>query len=73
MENFQIKLSRRTKEEKKLLKQVRKMKAGDELKLHDYDMICYDKEFYLLIGVGGIFEKHYNEIKEWILYGGELD
>ncbi|MBP5422998.1 MAG: hypothetical protein J6Y78_11210 [Paludibacteraceae bacterium] len=74
MENLQIQVSRKNKEQRKLLKQVRKMKEGDEVKLHDYDVICFDKEFYLLINAReGIFEKHYNEIKEWIIYGGELD
>ena len=61
------------KEDKKLLKKVKKMSIGDEMKLHDYDIICYDKEFYLLINAHtGIFEKHYNEIKEWIINGGDL-
>ena len=50
------------------------MREGDEIQLHGYDIICYDKEFYLLISASdGIIEKHFNEIKEWILYGGELD
>ena len=61
------------KEERKLTKKVKKMKCGDEMKLHGYDMICYDKEFYLLINPTGIYEKHYNEIKEWIIDGGDLD
>ena len=67
-------VKRRSKEEKKLLRKVKKMKEGDEIHLHDYDIICYDNEFYLLINpCTGIFEKHYNEIKEWIIDGGELD
>lgn len=62
------------KEEKKQLKQIRKMKAGDEIELHGYMMICYDKEFYVLINPSeGIREKHFNEIKEWIIDGGLLD
>ena len=61
------------KEDKKLLRKVRKMKCGDEMKLHGYDMICYDSQFYILINPNGIYEKHYNEIKEWIINGGELD
>ena len=65
---------RKSKNDKKLLKKVRKMKAGDEITLHGYDMICYDNEFYLLISASeGIREKHFNEIKEWIINGGELD
>ena len=48
------------------------MKKGDEIKLHNYDIICYDTEFYLLINPNGIFERHFNEIKEWIINGGEL-
>ena len=69
-----VKLSRKNKEQKKLLKKVKKMKEGDEIQLHNYDVICYDKEFYLLISASdGIIEKHFDEIKEWILYGGELD
>lgn len=61
------------KEGRKLLRKVKKMKCGDEMKLHGYDMICYDTQFYLLINPTGIYEKHYNEIKEWIIDGGELD
>lgn len=65
---------KRSKDEKRLLKKVRKMKAGDEITLHGYDIICFDKEFYLLISATeGIREKHYNEIKEWVIQGGELD
>ena len=48
------------------------MKKGDEIKLHNYDIICYDTVFYLLINPNGIFERHFNEIKEWIINGGEL-
>ena len=67
-------VKKRTKDEKKLLKHVKKMKAGEELELHNYDIICYDKEFYLLINPQtGIHEKHYKEIEEWIIHGGELD
>lgn len=74
MEIISVKLTRKNKEQKKLLRMVRKMKAGDEITLHGHDIICYDKEFYLLISaVDGIREKHYNEIKEWIINGGELD
>ena len=73
-EIYQIKLTKRNKEQKKLLKKVKKMKEGDEIRLHNYDIICYDKEFYLLINPSiGILEKHFNEIEEWILNGGELD
>ena len=61
------------KEDKKLLKKVKKMKCGDEVRLHGSDVICYDKEFYLIINSDGIFEKHYNEIKDWVIQGGELD
>ena len=49
------------------------MKKGDEMKLHGYDIICFDKEFYLIISADGILEKHYNEIKGWINDGGKLD
>ena len=50
------------------------MKVGDEMKLHDYDIICCDKKFYLLINpITGIFEKHYNEIEDWIIQGGDLE
>ena len=74
LEIVSVKLTRMNKEQKKLLKKVRKMKAGDEMTLHDYDIICYDKESYLLINAtDGIIEKHYNQIKEWIINGGELD
>lgn len=62
------------KEDKKLLKKVKKMGVGDEIRLHDYDIICYDKEFYLLINAcTGIFEKHFNEIKDWLIDGGDLE
>ena len=74
LEIISVKLARKNKEQKKLLKRVKKMKAGDEIELHGYDVICYDKEFYLLINPSeGIREKHYNEIKEWVIQGGELD
>lgn len=62
------------KESKKLLKNVRKMNVDDEMRLHGYDVICVEKQFYLLIHpVYGIFEKHYNEIKDWIVSGGEVE
>ena len=71
LEISQIKVD---KKNKKLLRKVKKMKAGEEMELHNYDIICYDKEFYLLINPQtGIHEKHYNEIKGWIINGGELD
>lgn len=73
-EIIQIKLTRKNKEQRKLLKKVRKMKAGEEITLHDYDILCCDDKFYLLISASdGIIEKHYNDIKEWIINGGELD
>lgn len=50
------------------------MSIGDEIKLHDYDIICCDKKFYLLINSQtGIFEKNYDEIKKWIIQGGDLE
>lgn len=61
------------REDRKLLRKVKKMRYGDEMKLHGYDIICYDSQFYLLINPMGIHEKHYNEIKDWIINGGELD
>ena len=61
------------KEDRKLLKKVKKMKCGDEMRLHGSDVICYDKEFYLIINIDGIFEKHYNEIKDWVIGNGGLD
>jgi len=62
------------KDEKKLLRKVRRMREGDEMELHGYDLICYDKGFYLIINPQtGIHEKHYDEIKEWIIDGGILD
>ena len=70
MEHCSIKVNR---QERKLIKKVKKMKCGDEMKLHGSDVICYDKEFYLIINPYGIFEKHFNEIMEWIIDGGELD
>lgn len=74
LEIVSVKLTRKNKEQRKLLKKVRKMKAGDEISLHNYDVLCCDEEFYLLINASdGIREKHYNEIKEWIINGGELD
>ena len=66
-------MAHKNKEQRKLLKQVKKMKKGDEMKLHGYDIICFDKEFYLIISADGILEKHYNEIKGWINDGGKLD
>ena len=74
LEIVSVKLTRKNKEQKKLLKNVRKMKAGDEIVLHGHEILCCDKEFYLLISASdGIIEKHFNQIKEWIIYGGELD
>lgn len=65
---------RRSKDEKRLLKKVKKMKCGDEMKLHDCDLLCVDKQFYLIIHKNyGIFEKHYKEIEDWIIYGRFLD
>lgn len=44
------------------------------MQLHNYEIICVDSQFYLLIHQQyGIFEKHYNEIKDWIITGGELE
>ena len=66
---------KRSKDEKRLLKKVKKMKCGDEMKLHDCDLLCVDKQFYLIIHKNyGIFEKHYKEIEDWIVNGrGFLD
>lgn len=65
---------KRNKDEKKLIKKVKKMKAGEEICLNNYTVLCYDKEFYLLINpCDGIKEKHFNEIRDWIIDGGELD
>ena len=72
-EILSVKVNKQSKEEKRLLRKIRKMKAGDEMKLHGYDMICYDDLFYLLISPTGIYEKHYNELKDWVIQGGELD
>ena len=74
LEILSVKLSGKyNKEEKKLLKKIRKMKVGDDMKLHDYEIICIDPQFYILINPNtGIFEKHYNELIEWIINGGEL-
>lgn len=67
-------MSKQSRKDKKLLKKIRKMKCGDELRIHDYDIVCVDEQFYLLIHPNnGIFEKHFNEISEWIIVGGELD
>lgn len=63
---------KRSKDEKRLLKKVRKMKCGDEIRLHGCDVICMDKQFYLIIHQHGIFDKHYNEIKDWIIDGRDL-
>ena len=73
LEILSVKLSRKySKEEKKLLKKIRKMKVGDDMQLHDYEIICIDPKFYILINSEyGIFEKHYNEIVDWVL-GGDL-
>lgn len=50
------------------------MKAGDEIKINGFEMICADTKFYLLIHPQyGIFEKHYNEIESWIINGGDLE
>lgn len=63
-----------SKEEKKLQKTIRKMKPGDEIRLHDFDIICHDDQFYLMIHPClGIFEKAYAEIDEWIVEGGDLE
>lgn len=59
---------KQTKEEKKLLRKIRKMEIGDDMKLKGYELICIDPKFYLLIHQEyGILEKHYNEIEDWIL------
>lgn len=49
------------------------MKCGDEIRLHGCDIICVDTQFYIIINAYGIFEKHFNEIKDWVIKGGELD
>lgn len=74
LENLSVKLSRKyNKEEKKLLKKIRKMKVGDDMQLHDYEIICIDPQFYVLINAtDGLFEKHYREIVDWIITGENL-
>ena len=63
---------KQTKEEKKLLRKIRKMEVGDDMRLKGYELICIDPKFYILINSEyGIFEKHYNEIVDWVL-GGDL-
>lgn len=50
------------------------MKCGDEMKLHDCDLLCVDKQFYLIIHKNyGIFERYYKELEDWVINGGELD
>ena len=70
LENYLIKVD---KKDKKILKKVKKMKCGDEIRLNGYDVLCVDSQFYLIINQYGIFEKHFNEIKKWVIEGGELD
>lgn len=61
---------KQSKEEKQLLRQIKKMKNGDEIQLNGYDILCIEEQFYLLIHPNeGIREKHYNEIKDWIITG----
>ena len=65
---------KRSKDEKRLLKRVKRMRCGDEMRLHDCDVLCVDKQFYLVIHKQyGIFEKHYKELEDWICDGRELD
>ena len=48
------------------------MEVGDDMRLKGYELICIDPKFYILINSEyGIFEKHYNEIVDWVL-GGDL-
>ena len=74
LEILSVKLSRKySKEEKKLLKKIRKMKVGDDMQLHNYEIICIDPQFYVLINAtDGLFEKHYYEIVDWIITGENL-
>ena len=49
------------------------MKVGDDMQLHDYEIICIDPQFYVLINASeGLFEKHYYEIVDWIITGENL-
>ena len=49
------------------------MKVGDDMQLHDYEIICIDPQFYVLINASeGLFEKHYHELVEWIITGENL-
>ena len=61
-----------SKNDKKLLKKIKKMGVGDEINLNGFNVLCVETHYYLLIHPNkGIFEKNLDEIKEWIVFGEE--
>ena len=57
-----------SKTTKKLLKKIKRMNAGEDMMLNGFDVLCVEKECYILIHHSkGIFEKTFEEITDWVL------
>lgn len=67
-------MKRGKKQNRKILKSIKKLDVGDSVNIGDYEIICIDDLSYLAIHQQkGIFDKSFKELEEWIVYGRELD
>ena len=67
-------MKRGKKQNRKILKSIKRLGVGDSVNIGDYEIIRIDDNSYLAIHQQkGIFDKSFNDLKEWITNGREMD